>query len=139
MTNLYIIHLALILSGAATPAAFYFLIKVASPDQEVSATGEQAKLLYLLAIFFCVIGLGASQFIPRFILGNQERPIFARYASMKILQWVMLEAAVLFLSVVFYLTHNTQLLVGTAILLMIFSLLRPTQDELLKHNIRPQN
>ena len=139
MTNLYIIHFALILTSAASSAFFYFLIKVVSPDQEVSIADEQAKLLNMFVMFFCVAGLGASQLVPRFMLGNQDRPLFVRYASMKIIQWLSLEIPVLCMNVVFFLTHNTQLLVGVAILLMIFSLLRPTREELTRYNIQTKD
>lgn len=132
--QLYIIHLALMLGPAFFALSLYFVVLPQATEQ--SLPKEQATVYEIVAAAMAVIGVGISQLIPRFFFRGEKSVPLAKYVTMKIVQWALVEAAALFIAVVYFLTHDKNMLIPLGVLIAIMAFMRPTVDELLHHNVK---
>lgn len=133
-TQLYLIHLMLMLSPAAMALAIFFVVLPGEKGEGMPK--DQIAIFQTVAATLAVIAVGISQLIPRFIMRGERNVPMRKYTTMKIIQWVMLEGAALFIAIVFYLTHEKNMLVPLGILVALMSLMRPTIYELERYNIK---
>ena len=131
--QLYIIHLVLMLSPAAFAAVIYFI--VLPGDKGEGLPKDQVVVFQTIAAALAVIAVGFSQLIPRFMMRPGLKIPMQKYTSMKIVQWAMLESSALFIGVVFYMTHEKNMLIPLGILIALMSLLRPTIYEIERYKI----
>ncbi len=130
---LYIIHLALMLGPAFFAAVTYFIVL---PEISEAAIGKQDLLIFqTVAAAMAVIGVGMSQLIPRFIMRGEKNVPVQKYFTMKIVQWALLEGSALFIGVVFFLSHEKNMLIPLGILIALMAFMRPTAEEMQRHNI----
>lgn len=132
--HLYFIHLALMLGPAFFALSLYFL--VLPQATEMAMPKEQASIYQVVAAALAVIGVGISQIVPRFFFRGEKSVPLAKYITMKIVQWALVEAAALFIAVVYFLTHDKNMLISLGVLIAILAFMRPTVDELLHHNVK---
>lgn len=132
--HLYIIHLALMLGPASFALSLYFF--VLPQANELAMPKGQATIYQIVAAALAVIGVGLSQIIPRFFFRGEKSVPLAKYITMKIVQWALVEAAALFIAVVYFLTHDKNMLIPLGVLIAIMAFMRPTVDELLHHNVK---
>lgn len=114
--------------------SLYFLVLPQANDAALPK--EQATVYQVTAAALAVIGVGIAQLIPRFIFRGEKSVLLAKYVTMKIVQWALIEAAALFIGVVYYLTHDRNMLIPLGVLIAIMAFMRPTVDELLHHNVK---
>lgn len=133
-TQLYMIHLALMLGPAVFALSLYFF--VLPQATELALPKEQANIFGIAAAALAVIGVGFSQILPRFFFRGAKSVPMGKYITMKIVQWALVEAAALFIAVVYFLTHEKNMLIPLGVLIAIIAFMRPTVDELLHHNVK---
>jgi hypothetical protein len=147
-SHLYILHFAIMLSPAIFALVLYFV--VIPGETATTMAKEQIAVFQTIAAVLAVIAVGLSQLVPRFILRNSQRttairgaaesgsgPIPVRkYVSLKIVQWALLEIAALFMGVVYFLTQQRSMLISLGVLIALIALMRPTVDEMLRHNVK---
>lgn len=130
----YVVHLALMVAPAFFAVAVYYLIQ--SGNAAATVPAEQSVVFQSVAAAIAVIAVGFSQLLPRFMLREENSVTVQRYFSMKLVQWAMLEMAALFISVIFFLSHHMNLLIPIGVLIALIAVLRPTADELERHNVK---
>ncbi|MFZ5630618.1 MAG: hypothetical protein ACOY5B_15910 [Spirochaetota bacterium] len=132
--HFYIIHLALMLSPAIFAAVVYFLIQ--SGNAAAAVPDQQSVVFQSVAAAMAVIAVGFSQLLPRFMLRDEKYVSLQKYFTMKIVQWAMLEGAALFIAVIFFMSHHMNLLIPIGVLIALIAVLRPTNEELERHNVK---
>jgi len=133
-SQLYIIHLALMLGPAFFAAALYFVIL--PQNTEVAIAADQALVYKIVAAALAVIGVGLAQLVPKYIFRGEKSIAMAKYTSMKIVQWAMLEGSAMFLAVVYFLTHEQSMLISMGVLIALMAMMRPTVDEIVRYNVK---
>lgn len=132
--SLYLIHFMLMLSPALFAAVIYF---VALPGETApGGNNDETRILQTLAAVLAVIAVGLSQLVPRFLTRDEKFLPMRRFASMKIVQWVLLEGAAVFIGVVFFLTHQKSMLIPLAVLIALIAFMRPTNEEIVRFNVK---
>jgi len=132
--QLYIIHLAIMLGPAVFAAVIYFVV---IPGSDTGAMPrEQLTIFQIFAAGLAVIAVSLSQIIYRFIFRGEKQVPVAKYTAMKIVQWALLEGSALFMAVIFFLSHEKSMLIPLAVLIALIALMRPTVDEMIRHNVR---
>lgn len=132
-SQLYIVHLALMLGPCMFAGMIYFVLIPQAPEAGVSK--EQTMVFQTVAAVLAVLAVGMSQLVPRFLFRGEKSVPLQKYTAMKIVQWALIEGAALFLTVVFFMTHEKSMLIPFAILIALMALLRPTVDEIVRHNV----
>lgn len=134
--NLYIIHLAMMLAPAMFAAVTFFIIL---PDVKDAPIEKQDLLVFqTVAAAMAVIGVGMSQLIPRFVMRGEKNVPLQKYITMKIVQWALLEGSAMFIGVVFFLSHEKNMLIPLGILIALMAFMRPTVEEMQRHNVGGQ-
>lgn len=132
--SLYLIHLMLMLSPAMFAAVIFFIVLPGEKGQGMEK--DQITIFQTVAATLAVVAVGTSQLIPRFIMRGETKVPLRKYTAMKVVQWAMLEGAALFIAVVFFLTHEKNMLIPLGIIIALISLMRPTVEELERYNVR---
>lgn len=132
--QLYIIHLALMMAPAMFAAVTFFIVLPEAKDAQLA---QQDLLVFqTVAAAMAVIGVGMSQLMPRFIMRGEKNVPVQKYVSMKIVQWALLEGSAMFIGVVFFLSHEKNMLIPLGILIALMAFMRPTIEEMLRFNVR---
>lgn len=131
--SLYLIHFMLMMSPALFAAVIYF---IALPGETSGSTNDETRILQTVAAVLAVIAVGLSQLVPRFLTRGEKFLPMRRFASMKIVQWALLEGAAVFIGIVFYLTHQKNMLIPLAVLIALIAFMRPTTEELVRFNVK---
>lgn len=132
--SLYLIHFMLMISPALFAAVIYF---IALPDAGKSGqTTDEIRILQTVAAVLAVIAVGLSQLVPRFLTRDEKFLPMRRFSSMKIVQWALLEGAAIFIGIVFFMTHQKNMLIPLAVLIALIAFMRPTTDELIRFNVK---
>ncbi|MBN8220344.1 MAG: hypothetical protein J0L53_05440 [Spirochaetes bacterium] len=132
--SLYLIHFMLMLSPALFAAVIYF---GALPGETNPGTSnDEIRILQTVAAVLAVIAVGLSQLVPRFLTRDEKSLPLRRFASMKIVQWALLEGAAVFIGVVFFLTHQKSMLIPLAVLIALIAFMRPTTEEIVRFNVK---
>ncbi|MFO1472177.1 MAG: hypothetical protein U1F27_14210 [Turneriella sp.] len=141
-THLYLIHFMLMLSPAALALVIHFAVLPGERGEAMPK--EQIGIFQTVAAALAVVAVGMSQLIPRFMTrssaghktsGVQIMPL-RKFSTMKIVQWSMLEGAALFIAGVFYMTRQQGMLMPLGILIALLALMRPTQYEMERYNVK---
>lgn len=141
-SQLYIIHLVLMLSPAIFAAVIFFVVL---PDEKSEGLSkDEIAVFQTVAATLAVIAVGLSQLVPRFMfrqgsratIRGEVKATLRQYVTMKIVQWALLESSALFIGVVFYLTRQKNLLIPLGVVIALMAMLRPTVDEIVRHNIK---
>ncbi len=147
-SHLYVLHFAIMLGPAVFALVLHFV--VIPGEATTTMAKEQIAVFQTVAAVLAVVAVGLSQLVPRFILRNSQRtsairggtesgasPVPVRkYVSLKIVQWALLEIAALFLGVVYFLTQQKSMLISLGVLIALIALMRPTVDEMQRHNVK---
>lgn len=133
-TQLYFIHLALMLSPALFAVVIFLIILPGASD--ALPVKEDVRVYQTVAAALAVIGVGFSQLVPRFMMRRRTQLLLRQYISMKIAQWALVEGAALTITVVFYLTHEKNLLISLGVLIALMAFMRPTADEMAGYNVK---
>lgn len=132
--SLYLIHFMLMMSPALFAAVIYF---IALPGETgPGSTNDGTRILQTLASVLAVIAVGLSQLVPRLLTRGEKFLPMRRFTSMKIVQWALLEGAAVFIGIVFYLTHQKNMLIPLAVLIALIAFMRPTTEELVRFNVK---
>jgi hypothetical protein len=132
--QLYIVHLALMLSPAFMAATFHFVL-IPGQEAEVLAV-DDLRMYKIFGAMVAVIGVVLSQIVPRLITKNNASLKLPNYASMKVAQWALVEGAAIATIVVYYLTRDQSMLIPTGVLIAILAMLRPTLDEMDRYGVK---
>ncbi len=131
--QLYVIHLALMMAPAMFAAVTFFIVL---PEvKEVSLPPQDIFVFETVAAALAVIGVGTSQLIPRFVMRGEKHVPVQKYVSMKIVQWALLEGSAMFIGVVFFLSHEKNMLIPLGILIALMALMRPTIEEMQRYHV----
>ncbi len=131
--QLYIIHLALMMAPAMFAGITFFIVL---PETKDAPLPQQDLLVFqTVSAAMAVIGVGMSQLVPRFVMRGEKHVPVQKYVSMKIVQWALLEGSAMFIGVVFFLSHEKNMLIPLGILIALMALMRPTVEEMLRYNI----
>ncbi|MBL8033144.1 MAG: hypothetical protein JNJ69_05565 [Leptospiraceae bacterium] len=133
-TQLYFIHLALMLSPALFAVVIFLIILPGASD--ALPAKEDVRVYQTVAAALAVIGVGFSQLVPRFMMRRRTQLLLRQYISMKIEKWALVEGAALTITVVFYLTHEKNLLISLGVLIALMAFMRPTADEMAGYNVK---
>jgi len=131
--SLYLIHFMLMMSPALFAAVIYF---IALPDETSGSTSDETRILQTVAAVLAVIAVGLSQLVPRFLTRAENFLPMRRFASMKIVQWLLLEGAAVFIGIVFFMTHQKNMLIPLAVLIALIAFMRPTSEEMIRFNVK---
>lgn len=124
----------LMMSPALFAAVIYF---IALPGETApGSTNDETRILQTVAAVLAVIAVGLSQLVPRFLTRNEKFLPMRRFASMKIVQWALLEGAAVFIGVVFFMTHQKNMLIPLAVLIALIAFMRPTAEEIIRFNVK---
>jgi hypothetical protein len=132
--QLYLIHLAIMLSPAIFAGLIYFVMLPGSETPGMSK--DQLTVFQVFAAALSVIAVSLSQIIHRFIFRGEKQVPTAKYTTMKIVQWALLEGAALFIAVIFFMSQEKSMLIPLGVLIALIALMRPTVDEMIRHNVR---
>ena len=130
------------LSPAMFAAVIFFVVL---PGENGGGMSKDATAVFqTVAATLAVIAVGLSQLVPRFMfrqgtragIRGEVKATLRQYVTMKIVQWALLESSALFIGVVFYLTHQKNLLIPLGVVIALMAMLRPTVDEIVRHNIK---
>lgn len=132
--SLYLIHFMLMLSPALFAVAMYFTVQPGETQNSVSP--QETIVFQTVTAVLAVIAVGMSQLIPRLLMREEKQVPVRRYSSMKIVQWALIEGAAIFIGIVFFLTHQKNLLIPLGVLIALLALMRPTVDEMQRHNVK---
>lgn len=132
--HLYLLHLLLMLSPAVFAIALHFFVLPQNPDAAVPK--EQGTVYQVVAAGLAVVAVGLSQLIPRFIFRGEKSIPMAKYATMKIVQWALLEGAALFIGVAYFVTQQKNMLISLGVLIALMAFMRPTADEVAQYNVK---
>lgn len=122
------------LAPAMFAAVAYFLSQ--SGNAAPALAEQQSVVLQAVAAVMAVIAVGFSQILPRFMLRGEKNVPMQKYFTMKVVQWAMLEGAALMVSVIFFMSHHTNLLVPVGVLIALIAIHRPTSEELERFNVK---
>lgn len=132
-TQLHIVHLTLMLAPALFSGLVYFLIR---SGEAAILPSEQTALFQYVAAVLAIIAVAFSQLLPRFLVRGEKSLTMQKYFTLKIVQWAMIEAAALFIAVIFFLSHHINLLIPIGVLIALIALLRPTSEELERYGVK---
>ncbi len=131
--QLYVIHLALMMAPAMFAGITFFIVL---PEAKDAPLPQQDLLVFqTVSAAMAVIGVGMSQLVPRFVMRGEKHVPVQKYVSMKIVQWALLEGAAMFIGVVFFLSHEKNMLIPLGILIALMALMRPTIEEMQRYHV----